>query len=87
VLIFPEGTRTSYGEAGKYKRGAAMLARAGQVELIPIAHNAGKYWSKNSWWIKPGVIRFVVGQKIEYQDRTDTEVTSDIKDWVLEQNL
>ncbi|MFT5656339.1 MAG: 1-acyl-sn-glycerol-3-phosphate acyltransferase [Arenicella sp.] len=87
VLIFPEGTRTSYGEAGKYKRGAAMLARAGKVDLIPIAHNAGKYWSKNSLWIKPGVIRFVVGQKIEYQEKTDTEVTNDIKAWVLEQNL
>lgn len=42
VLIFPEGTRTLYGEVGNYKKGAAMLASDAQVPVVPIAHDAGK---------------------------------------------
>jgi len=87
VLIFPEGTRTNYGQVGKYKRGAVMLARAAQVDLIPIAHDAGKYWSKTSLWIKPGVIRFIVGPKIEYAEKDDAEVSTEIKEWITGQNL
>ena len=63
VLIFPEGTRTAYGETGRYHKGVVMLARAANTELVPIAHNAGKYWSKSSWWIKPGNIRCIIGPK------------------------
>lgn len=87
VLIFPEGTRTSYGTLGFFKKGAAMLARAAQVDVVPIAHDAGKYWSKNSFWIKPGVIKCVIGPKIEIGELRDREVTAKIKDWIEAQNL
>lgn len=87
VLIFPEGTRTAYGIQGKYKRGAVMLARAANVDLVPIAHDAGKYWSKSSLWIKPGKIRCIIGPKIEYEGKRDSVVTQEIKDWVASQGL
>lgn len=87
VLIFPEGTRTTYGIQGKYKRGAVMLARAAQVDLVPIALDAGKYWSKNSLWIKPGVIRCIIGPKISYEGKSDTQVSGEIKQWIADQNL
>lgn len=87
VLIFPEGTRTSYGKIGKYKIGAVKLARAGNVPIVPVAHDAGKYWSKNSWWIKPGLIRCIVGPAINIDNKKDGDVLEEIKDWIIGQQL
>lgn len=87
VLIFPEGTRTSYGEVGNYKMGAVKLARAGNVPIVPIAHDAGKYWSKDSLLIRPGTIRCVVGPAIHVGEKTDKEVTTQVKDWIIAQQL
>ena len=47
VLIFPQGTRQNYGSSGRYKKGAAKLALAADVNIVPIAHDAGKYWSSD----------------------------------------
>lgn len=87
VLIFPEGTRTAYGSVGFYKKGAAMLARAANTDIVPIAHNAGKYWQRNSLWIKPGVIQCVIGPKISIEGKSDAQITEEIKTWILAQNL
>jgi len=87
VLIFPEGTRTSYGEVGKYKMGAVKLARAGNVPIVPFAHDAGKFWSKDNWLIKPGVIRCVIGPAISTDNKKDTEVLNELKDWIIAQQL
>lgn len=87
VLIFPEGTRTPYGQKGRYRKGASKLARAADVPIIPIALNAGKYWSITSPWIKPGTIRCIMGPKISTTDKTDSEVTNEIKQWIEAQGL
>lgn len=87
VLIFPEGTRIKYGQAGKYKRGAVMLARQANVNIVPIAHDSGKYWSKSSWWIKPGTIQCVIGESINIDGLTDDEATAKIKAWIAAQDL
>lgn len=87
VLIFPEGTRTVYGEVGNYKKGAAMLATEAKVPVVPIAHDAGKYWSINSLWIKPGTIRCIVGPAIETANKNDATITQEIKDWITQQQL
>jgi len=87
VLIFPEGTRTSYGNVGHYKKGAAKLAIAANVNVVPIAHDAGKYWSIDSWLIKPGTIKCVIGPTISIADKNGIEVTEEIKTWILSQNL
>ena len=87
VLIFPEGTRTMYGEIGHYKKGAVKLAKAANVNIVPIAHNAGKYWSKGSWWIKPGKISCIIGPPIIVDDRPEAEITEEIKTWIVYQGL
>lgn len=87
VLIFPEGTRTTYGKPGIFKKGAAVLAHAANVPIVPIAHNAGKYWQRNSLWIKPGTITCKIGPAIELGDRRDAEVTAEVKKWILDQEL
>ena len=37
ITIFPEGTRIKPGEKGKYKLGAARMARALQMNMVPVA--------------------------------------------------
>jgi len=87
VLIFPEGTRTEYGGDARYRKGASRLARSANVSLVPIAHNAGKYWSQSSLWIKPGVIKCIIGPKITLADKRDRDVTAELKQWITSQGL
>ena len=87
ILIFPEGTRTPYGQKSRYKKGAAQLARAANVPIVPIAHNAGKYWSSTSLWIKPGKIRCIIGPEISTLDKSDSEITQEIQNWIEAQGL
>ncbi|GGM11120.1 lysophospholipid acyltransferase family protein [Pseudomonas asuensis] len=61
VLIFPQGTRVSPGETGKFSRGGAALACALNVPVLPIAHNAGEYWPNKNWIKRPGTIKVIIG--------------------------
>ena len=87
VLIFPEGTRTAYGTVGYYKKGGAMLARAAGVDIVPIAHNAGQFWERDNWWIRPGKITCIIGPRISLEGKRDSEVTEEVKQWILDQGL
>lgn len=87
VLIFPQGTRISYGKMGKFKVGAEMLAKEAQVDIVPIAHDAGRYWSKDSWWIKPGTIKCIIGPRIQVDHSEHGKTTEHVKAWIAEQNL
>ncbi len=87
VLIFPEGTRTPYGSVGNYKKGASKLALAANVNVVPIAHDAGKYWSNNSWLIKSGKIQCIIGPEITTAGKKNKHITEEVKSWILSQNL
>lgn len=87
ILIFPEGTRTPYGQVGRYKKGAAKLARAANVPIVPIAHDAGKYWSSTSLWIKSGTIRCIIGVEISTLGKSDSEITKEVESWIVGQGL
>lgn len=87
VLIFPEGTRAPWGKPGNYKKGAAKLAIAANKPVVPVAHNAGQFWSRDSFWIKPGNIQCLFGPPISVENKTDTEVTREIRQWILSQEF
>ena len=82
VMIFPEGTRVAAGETGRYGIGGAALAVRAQVPIVPVAHNAGDYWSRRSWIKYPGTVKFVIGPVIEAAGREPREVTADVKAWI-----
>ena len=44
ILMFPEGTRTPVGSHKPYRKGGARLASATGATVVPIAHNAGRFW-------------------------------------------
>ena len=56
LLIFPEGTRTYVGEKKPYKYGVTALYSGLDVPCLPVAINAGYYWSRRRFLRYPGKI-------------------------------
>lgn len=84
VLIFPEGTRKPFEQPGKFSRGGSMLAAQAQVPVIPLSHNAGKYWPRDSWLRKPGTIVVEIGAPIDSQEKTVSELNKEVQTKVHE---
>lgn len=82
VVIFPEGTRTAPGMRGKYHIGGAWLASHTQSTVVPVAHNAGRYWRKNSFKKYPGTIQVVIGPPIETAGLKPDEVNQRVESWI-----
>lgn len=61
VVIYPEGTRVAPGTRGKYQSGGAWLAARAGVPAVPIAHNAGYVWPRNSFVKRQGVVTVSIG--------------------------
>ncbi|PPD47143.1 MAG: 1-acyl-sn-glycerol-3-phosphate acyltransferase [Methylotenera sp.] len=82
VVIFPEGTRKAPGERGKYHIGGAWLASHTQTQVVPVAHNAGEFWAKNSFIKKPGVIQIHIGKPIQTTDVKTDALNSQVEHWI-----
>jgi 1-acyl-sn-glycerol-3-phosphate acyltransferase len=82
VVIFPEGTRTAPGARGKYHIGGAWLASHSNSTVVPVAHNAGRFWRKSSILKYPGVIQVVIGQPIDTTGLKPDAVNKLVEDWI-----
>lgn len=82
ILIFPEGTRIPYGEMGHYKLGGARLACAAESFILPVAHNAGRYWPRRQFIKRPGKITVVFGPVIETRGLEPEDVLERTKNWI-----
>jgi len=82
VVIFPEGTRIPYGQRGKYKVGGALLSASTGVPVVPIAHNAGKLWGRNSFLKHAGVITMSIGAAIDPAGLKAEEINERAEDWI-----
>ncbi|MDD2834385.1 MAG: lysophospholipid acyltransferase family protein [Methylotenera sp.] len=82
VVIFPEGTRKAPGERGKYHIGGAWLATHTGTQVVPVAHNAGHYWPKNSFIKKPGVIQIHVGDAIQSAGLKADALNAQVEQWI-----
>ena len=85
VVVFPEGTRQKYKHLGDYQNGAAAIAKKSGHDIIPVYHNAGKFWPKGSFIKKPGVITVIIGKPISSSFLTSSELTKEVRNWTLEQ--
>jgi 1-acyl-sn-glycerol-3-phosphate acyltransferase len=45
ILLFPEGTRVAPGRTRAFERSLELLYRVCNVEVVPVAHNAGLCWT------------------------------------------
>ncbi|CAD6540434.1 lysophospholipid acyltransferase family protein [Paraburkholderia sabiae] len=82
VIMFPEGTRTPTGKQGKYKTGGARFAVATGAVVVPIAHNAGRVWPRNSFMKYPGIVTVSIGKPIDTTGLTPDEVNTRVETWI-----
>ncbi len=82
VLIFPEGTRVAPGKVKKFGAGGAMLAQKSGFPVVPLAHNAGEFWPRNSFLKYPGVIKVKIGPVISTTDKKSKEINAEAEAWI-----
>jgi 1-acyl-sn-glycerol-3-phosphate acyltransferase len=82
VIIFPEGTRTAPGARSKYHIGGAWLATHTGATVLPVAHNAGEFWRKNSLLKHPGIITVSIGKPIPTTGMKADELNKRVEDWI-----
>lgn len=82
VVIFPEGTRISPGERGKYHIGGAWLATHTGAPVVPVAHNAGLCWPKNGFAKRSGVITVSIGPSIDPSGMKPDALNKQVEQWI-----
>ena len=82
VIVFPEGTRVAPGSRRKYQAGGAWLAAHAGAPVVPVAHNAGKAWPRNSFLKYPGEVTVRIGPPIESAGRDPEAITAQAETWI-----
>ena len=82
VILFPEGTRVAWKSRSRYKSGGARFAVATGVPVLPVAHDAGRLWPRNSIAKTPGVIHVAIGPVIEAAGRDFADVNATVEAWI-----
>ena len=82
VVIFPEGTRVAPGERRRYRQGGALLAEKTGYPVLPVAHNAGDFWPRNSFLKYPGTIDLAIGPLIDSSGRSAADINRLAESWI-----
>lgn len=82
VLIFPEGTRVKAGEVGRYGIGGTWLATHTKTPVLPVAHNAGEVWPRNSFIKRPGTVTVSIGPVISSEGKKADALNEEVKHWI-----
>ena len=87
IVIFPEGTRVAPGKKRRFQPGGAWLAVHAGAPVVPVAHNAGRVWPRNSFLKYPGRVTVRIGPAIESLGRAPEEITAQAEAWIESQQL
>jgi 1-acyl-sn-glycerol-3-phosphate acyltransferase len=69
VLVFPEGTRSTTGKMGEFKKGGFVLALETGIPIVPMAVKGSfELLSPHTLKIRPGQIHLSVGKPISMHD-------------------
>jgi 1-acyl-sn-glycerol-3-phosphate acyltransferase len=82
VIVFPEGTRVAPGARRKYQLGGAWLAAHAGAPVVPVAHNAGRFWPRNSFTKYPGEVVVRIGPPIETAGREPEAINAQAEAWI-----
>lgn len=85
MMFFPEGTRVPPGFKQRYKTGGVRLALATGVPIIPVAHDAGEYWKRKSFWKTAGTVTLRFGPPIHPEGHTVESLVSEVEQWIESQ--
>jgi 1-acyl-sn-glycerol-3-phosphate acyltransferase len=64
VVLYPEGTRTSYGTRTELKPSIYLMYKEG-IDIVPAALNSGVFWPKDSYKRRSGTIVLKILPPIE----------------------
>ena len=82
LVIFPEGTRLPPGVKHPYAIGGAMLAEKSGHLVVPVCHNAGEFWPRDSLLKRPGTITLVIGEPIDPAGLRASELNQQVEAWI-----
>ena len=82
VLVFPEGTRVAPGQSRKYGISGALLAAASGCCIVPVAHDAGRYWRRRGLLKRRGTVRVIIGPPIAGAGREPRALIEDVRAWI-----
>ena len=82
IIVFPEGTRVSCKSKTVIKKGGLLMTKSMNLGVIPITHNAGKYWPKHSFIKYPGTIKMIIGKPIPSQVVSSHDFKNQIEKWM-----
>lgn len=82
VVIFPEGTRMPPGQTRRYGLSGTVLAAETGRLLVPVAHNAGCFWTRRGLRKRAGTVRVVIGPPFNPAGRDPREINTEIQAWM-----
>jgi 1-acyl-sn-glycerol-3-phosphate acyltransferase len=82
ILIYPEGTRVAVGATRRYGLSGALLGAAAGCKIVPVAHDAGRYWARRGLLKRSGTIRVVIGPPIDCAGREPRDIIEDVRAWI-----
>lgn len=82
IMVYPEGTRIAVGRRVKYKFGGAHIAVQTGARVLPVAHDAGLLWPRNSFLKRPGTVTVVIGEPIDSAGHTPEQLMRKVEDWI-----
>ncbi len=82
IIIFPEGTRVAPGQKRRYAGSGGILACRAKVPVVPVAHNAGEYWPRNSFLKYPGTIKMRIGPPLDGAAMEIDDINRQAEDWI-----
>ena len=82
VLIYPEGTRVAVGQRRRYGISGALLGAAAGCTIVPVAHDAGRYWARRGLLKRRGTIRVVIGPPVPCAGREPRDIIEDARAWI-----
>ena len=76
------GMENAPGQRRRYRQGGALLAEKTGYPVLPVAHNAGEFWPRNSFIKYPGTIDIAVGPLIHSAGRGAADINHLAEDWI-----
>ena len=69
-------------QARQVQDGGARFAIETGAPVVPIAHNAGRVWPRNSFTKFPGVVTVSIGKPIASEGLTPDALNSQVEAWI-----
>ena len=76
LVVFPEGARTKTGKMGRFKRGAFIIAKEMNLEIVPVTVNGPYDLMKiNTYFLNPCKLELIIHEPISTKDLNEDNMS------------